>query len=98
MGSGWSVLPCSNEEKGELAMMKKTVSVCSVLAAVWGAFALDTAQNDDYWNTSAYVNPQTVTVLAVSATAFESSVEVSHVTKAVDRFCTCPVGLSLVIR
>ena len=79
--------------------MKKTmIFICSAFAMACGVFALDTTQNDDYWNTSAYVNPQTVTVLAVSATAFESSVEVSHVTKAVDRFCTCPVGLSLVIR
>ena len=67
--------------------------------AVAGAVnALDTNQDNEYWNTSGYVNaPVSVSTVATTA-AFDSTLEVSSQSSALSRFCTYPVAMSIVIR
>lgn len=67
-------------------------------AVAFTANALDTDQNNDYWNTSGYVNaPVSVSTVATTA-AFDSTLEVSSQSSALSRFCTRPVAMSIVIR
>ena len=67
-------------------------------AVAFTANALDTDQNNDYWNTSRYVNaPVSVSTVATTA-AFDSTLEVSLQSSALSRFCTYPVAMSIVIR
>lgn len=67
-------------------------------AVAFTANALDTDQNNDYWNTSGYVNaPVSVSTVATTA-AFDSSMEASLPSPALSRFCTRPAAMSIVIR
>lgn len=70
----------------------------AAFAAVGAVNALDTNQDNDYWNTSGYVNAPVSVATVVTTAAFDSTLEVSSPSSALSRFCTHPVAMAIVIR
>ena len=66
----------------------RTVAALAVFLAFAAAFALDNTVNNDFWNTTGYVNPSPDTKAATLETPFDSVVATARasVPAADDRF------------